>query len=380
MYTIENKLGYHLMPLEVASPRRTVPPIGSAGAKRVRILADDLTGACDAGAAFLRTGRSVRVWLGANALFSAPETVQAFHTASRSLAPDEAADAVARAVSALQSDAGALFFKKIDSAGRGPIAAELLAAHRELGTRGILLAPAFPATGRTVRDGVLEIQDSRGQIARVSLTDLFSLEKRSRIALLKDASQIAAAMESGKTVLIMDSSTQQELNAIADAAEHFQELMYAGSAGLAQAIATQHAAPDVSEAPAAAAERILVIAGTPHPVTKLQLEALESAGHGRERLRILRIECEHGDNAKIRDAFASFDPEALILTGGDTAQLAAHALDARSILLHGEFAPGIPWGRLQGGLVEGRIAVTKSGGFGVFSSLNDVVAKLSGAS
>jgi uncharacterized protein YgbK (DUF1537 family) len=120
-----------------------------------------------------------------------------------------------------------------------------------------------------------------------------------------------------------------------------------------------------------------VIAGTSHPVTNLQLAMLEQAA--REDVQILRLECRVTDEAKIRAAFASFDPEALILTGGDTAQFAAEALGAHSILLHGEFAPGIPWGRLQGGAAEGRIAVTKSGGFGSATALNEVVAKLSGA-
>ena len=116
--------------------------------ERVYILADDLTGACDSAAAFLRTGHPVRVWLDSQNLSPAPG-VQAFTTASRNLPPSEAAVAVYSAAFALSEIPHSLIFKKIDSALRGQIAAELLAANQALHTRAILLAPAFPATGRT---------------------------------------------------------------------------------------------------------------------------------------------------------------------------------------------------------------------------------------
>ncbi|MGA7343113.1 MAG: four-carbon acid sugar kinase family protein [Terracidiphilus sp.] len=347
-------------------------------AARVRILADDVTGACDSGAAFLAAGHSVRVWFGATPLFPAPETVQAFHTASRYLAAGGAAEVVARAAAGLERDGRTILFKKVDSAGRGLIAAEVLAAHRALGSKAILFAPGFPAAGRTVRDGILEIRDACGQNTQVSLPELFAPEMSEGIALVKTAAEVARAIECGKTLLMCDSATQDELNALARAAEPLHELLYAGSAGLAQAIASLHPAP-APDAPAAAARRTLVIAGTPHPITRLQLESLESATRERQDARILRIACEDGDEAKICSAFEAFEPDALILTGGDTAQMAADALGVHSILLRGEFAPGIPWGRLEGGAAQGRIAVTKSGGFGSAGTLNEIVERLSGA-
>jgi uncharacterized protein YgbK (DUF1537 family) len=123
---------------------------------------------------------------------------------------------------------------------------------------------------------------------------------------------------------------------------------------------------------------VLVIAGSPHPVTKLQLEHLERGETPRSHVQVLRISCEKDDTLRIRAACDAFDPEAVILTGGEAAQLAAEALGADSVLLHGELADGMPWGILQGGRARGRIAVTKSGGFGGISALSDVVTKLSG--
>jgi D-threonate/D-erythronate kinase len=361
--------------LTETAPSNRLAAAATKPAMRVRLLADDLTGACDAGAAFLKAGHSVRIWFGEKALFPAAETAQAFHTASRALPAEEAAQAVSQAAGNLVCEADTIFFKKIDSAGRGPIAAEVLAAHNALGTRAILLAPAFPAAGRTVRNGVLEIRDDCGQNAQVKLSAWFASEMQSAIALISRPGDIAAAVEAGKTILICDSAEQEDLNALARATEPLRGLLYAGSAGLAQAIANLHPA-SAPPAPAAAAARILVITGTPHPVTARQLATLEQEAH--EEIRILRIECRPGDDKKVRAWFADFAPDALVLTGGDTAQLAAQALGAHSILLHGEFAPGVPWGRLQGGVAEGRIAVTKSGGFGSGTALRDIVANLSG--
>jgi uncharacterized protein YgbK (DUF1537 family) len=365
------------MPAEISTPSQT-PPVQATSASRVCLLADDLTGACDASAAFLGVGGGVRVWLGDRALFATPEQVQAVNTASRALPAHQAADAVARAAAAIEPIAGAIVFKKIDSAARGPIAAELHAAQQALGMTAILLAPGFPAAGRTVRNGILEIRDSSAQSASIDLRELFPGPMRDAIAIVCRANDLGAAIESGKTLLLCDSATQDELNALARAAQPFAGLLYAGSAGLARAIAHLYGAHP-QQAPRLAASRTLVVAGSPHPVTRLQLGHLESAAHQHNGLRILRVECDAGDEAKIRAAFHALEPDALILTGGDTALFAGDALGAHSILLQGEFAPGIPWGILQGGVAHGRIAVTKSGGFGSATVLNDLLAHLSGA-
>lgn len=370
------------MPAETSTPNQpAAAPATKPG--RIRLLADDLTGACDASAAFLVAGHAVRVWLGEKAPFATAEPVQAFNTASRALPAGEAAAAVARAAAAMECDAGTIRFKKVDSAGRGPIVAELCAARQAFGALAILLAPAFPAAGRTVRNGVLEVRDFSGQRESpnlsVDLRALFPAAMHAEIALIARAEQVAPALASGRTVLLCDSATQEELHALARAAQPFNELLYAGSAGLARAIAQMH---EVVAQPAARprASRTLVIAGSPHPVTRLQLEQIaKRAQAGAGSVEILRIECGAGDEARIRDSFAALEPEALILTGGDTALFAALALGAHSILLQGEFAAGIPWGMLEGGAAHGRTVVTKSGGFGSVSALNDLIAHLSGA-
>ncbi len=363
------------MSTEARIPDFIPPSFADPHSGRIVLLADDLTGACDAAAAFLRTGRTVRVWFGTSVEFSTPESVQAFNTNSRALSARRAAQAVSLACTALAGDSNSLFFKKVDSAARGPVAAELLAAHRTLGTRAILFAPAFPAAGRTVRDGTLEIEDAAGQSSQVRLDRLFPFTARGRIFHVAHARELVPALDAGKTLLVCDSASQADLDALARAANDQPGLLYAGSAGLAQALASlAPARPMAALVPPGA--RTLLIAGTSHPVTKLQLVELDSADH--DGVRVLRLRTAFGATGRIRSAFRSYAPQALILTGGETAQLAVRALGAHSFILLGEFAPGIPWGTVQGGDAHGCTVVTKSGGFGSPTAFNEILAALRG--
>jgi len=379
MYTLENKRKFSTMRISAHRPDRTRTSCVVAQPERIYLLADDLTGACDAAAAFLPAGYSVRVWTGGKAWTSTPETVQAFNTDSRSLSPSLAGRAVSDAVAALDTGKNFIFFKKIDSVARGPLAAELLAAQRTLGTQAILLAPSFPAAGRTVHHGILHIQDASGQDRQLSLAALFPAEFQPRIASISRPEELAAAFHSGKALLLCDAATQTELVALARAAVQLPGLLYAGSAGLAQAIASLHCSPEVLP-PLPVSERTLIVAGSPHPLTRLQLENLSPDHLAADSpvVRILRIHCKASDDEHIRAAFCQFDPQALILTGGSTASMATSALGAHSLILRGEFAPGIPWGIVQGGAAEGRVAITKSGGFGAPTALREILDKLSG--
>jgi len=204
------------MPISVLSQSPLTVPHRS----RVCLFADDFTGASDAAVAFLPAGHSVRVWFGPTALQSTSESVQAFNSNSRSLTPVEATAAVSRATSGIFVDANTLLFKKIDSAARGPIAAELLAAHRTLGTQAILLAPGFPAAGRSVSNGILHIQDSSGHHTQIYLGELFPAEMQPLIAFVRSPALLAEAYASGKTILVCDAVTQTDLEALARTASN----------------------------------------------------------------------------------------------------------------------------------------------------------------
>jgi uncharacterized protein YgbK (DUF1537 family) len=363
------------MPTATVNPPRKPAASAASFRERVAIVADDLTGACDSAAPFVLAGRAVRVWLGDKALFPASEPVQAFNTDSRALSPAKAARIVKRTAARLSSASNAFFFKKIDSAARGPFAAEILAAHRGFGSRAVLLAPAFPAMGRTVHNGILEIRDAAGQQAQIDLASLFPPRSRSLIHLVSRPEELVASLDTGKPVLLCDSSTQSDLQSLVRNAENLPGLLFAGSAGLAQAIACRSARRKRRVAPPSAA-RTLIVAGSEHPVTKLQLENIDCRSF--RAVKVLRLDHSRRDGARILSALNKFSPQALILTGGDTAQLTANTLGAHSFILQGEFAPGIAWGTLQGGMAEGRIVITKSGGFGTPATFNEILAALRG--
>ena len=111
------------------------------------ILADDLSGAADCAVGGVRAGLSSVVLLDDSAC--EPAQVIAIDADSRHRSPP-----VSRAVNAAlwrsHSAPGRLFYKKIDSTLRGNFATDMSAL---AGAGVAIVAPAFPASGRTTREG-----------------------------------------------------------------------------------------------------------------------------------------------------------------------------------------------------------------------------------
>lgn len=258
----------------------------------VTLIADDLTGACDAGAMFAGRG-PVRVILGS----SAPDPGQpvlVVDTESRAL---PAAEAAARVAAAAERIAPRLrdghVFKKIDSTLRGPVGEELEVLRQTCGRRHAILCPAFPEQGRTVVNGVLRVHGvpahsspvgrdpayrgatsavaeilRQGGAAPVRHIDLEGI-RGEREAL---ARVVAAA---GHGVITADAEMDADLDALAGLAS--RDLLLAGSAGLARAVARRlgHGGPPVALPRGGA---WLFVAGSLHPATRQQVRALEAAG------------------------------------------------------------------------------------------------------
>lgn len=357
------------------------------GARRMNVdqivlIADDLTGACDGGVAFLAGGRSVRVVLDeanfdVEALHRKQTAIEhdvwAFTTETRDMSPEQAKERVAQRVNTLESILKkALLFKKIDSAARGNFGVEISAALRSSGAPLALVAPSFPDAGRTVDAGILSIRDWSGQDTAISLRDLFPEENDNGINVVRtncveDMGQgIARALTNGTRILLCDATTQADLERLAAAGLRTQQpLLWAGSAGLAHALAGKVAAPREKAASQTSERRgrTLLFVGTEHAVTSLQVAHLQQESGGMDRM-VHRVQSVSGSNAGVLATFAAEPVGALILTGGDTASFVLRALQASGIQLGGEVARGIPWGFVEGGLADGCVVVTKSGGFG----------------
>src|SRR5687768_16798402 len=109
------------------------------------ILADDLSGALDASAAFHHAGRPVTIVLSPDAWpQTSKDDVVAITTETRNASSIAATDAVTAVIAAGHARGARLLYKKIDSTLRGPIAAEVAAVAASMPQARILFCPANP--------------------------------------------------------------------------------------------------------------------------------------------------------------------------------------------------------------------------------------------
>jgi uncharacterized protein YgbK (DUF1537 family) len=332
------------------------------------ILADDLTGACDAGAPCAGQG-TVPVTLFPDD--RAAGTVAVVDTESRGMSAGLAAsrvrDAVARAAGTT------LWFKKVDSTMRGPIAAELDALLEATGAPGAVLCPAFPAQGRTVADGVLRIDGTPVAQTPLARDPAFALPSSAVAAALDTTRPVVAwrrdahaAIPAGG-IAVADATTDDDLDrVVARALVARPSPLLAGAAGLAGALARRLGlTARATDVPAGA--RWLIVAGSAHPATRAQLAAI------RDRRRVVAAPAEpRADRAAVarevamraRQVIEAGDVDAVAVTGGETAAALFRALDGERIDLLGAPLPGLAlgWLRRRGG--ASLMLLTKAGGFG----------------
>ncbi|MBO1077908.1 four-carbon acid sugar kinase family protein [Roseomonas haemaphysalidis] len=235
------------------------------------ILADDLTGAADCGIAFARRGLRASVgWHGVD--MAAGAQVVAIDADSRRLPPEEAARRHAGLLRARHAP-GMGLIKKIDSTLRGQPAAELaatLAALRGAGRPALaIVAPAFPATGRTTEEGRVHVNGQPLEDTPLWARDhtygsallpevLRSVDLDARVlplALVRqgDAALAAAlrdALAEGLDAVVCDAVALGDLDILARASLPLAErVVWVGSGGIAAALAA--ALPDAAPAPGA---------------------------------------------------------------------------------------------------------------------------------
>lgn len=342
----------------------------------VAVIADDLTGASDAGVQFARRGlRSHVVFdLQGQRLGDQAEVV-AVDTDTRALSAHAAYVRVRHVAEQLRQLAPALVYKKVDSTLRGNLAAEIDAVMDAFNFTLAVVAPAYPAQGRTTRGGV---QFLRG--APIHDADL--------VRMLRAGSRRDAA-----SLRVCDAETEADLRAIADSLRGRDDVLWVGSAGLAEQLAESlgcrvSAPPDAwrgMDGP------ILVVAGTTSEVTRRQLAALadQVRSCGADQPEDVRAALAAGRDAVlvgrseplgklVAECVRFYRVGGLILTGGETARAVCSALGVAGIQLVDEMEPGVPLGLLRGGTSDGLPVVTKAGAFGSDSTLLHALQKLKG--
>ena len=322
------------------------------------VAADDRTGALEIAAEM-----AVVVGAPASVVVGAPLGAACVVDLGSRALPAGAAAAAAAQVDAVRAGWTA---HKIDSTLRGNWAVELAARQRVL-LRPVVVLPAWPAMGRTCRDGVVHVQGT--PVAAVGE----GLPRARRVTLR----ELGAGLE-GTAMVWLDLETDADLVAAAEVVAPLHVLV-AGPAGALGAVARARFGPGrvaggdplpagpplagpvapglVPEGP------VLVVCGSATEASALQLAALAAA-------------CPDIEIAAAPPASGPLDPSAaerlaarvrsrlhefatVVVVGGDTA---AAVLGNGPRLVGGYAAPGMPVSRAADG--SGPVVVTKAGGFG----------------
>jgi uncharacterized protein YgbK (DUF1537 family) len=352
----------------------------------VTIIADDLTGAADTAIAF---GAPAYVSLGT--VTDAAEIV-AIDTDSRAVSPEIAAKRVYAAAREAFRLGTRHLYKKMDSTLRGNVSAELTAAWRAardvLGHASMVVAPAWPSMGRTVRGGRVFVHG-------------VPLEKTEH----SQGGPSLAGMVAGLPATVFDAETEDALAFVARIGVESISgaAIWAGSAGLARHLPAALGLPRPKPSPlpggqgpvlalmgsrsALAREQAAGLAQLPGVAvfsldpSSLEVGGVESAlSAGKDVLLHLAAPV---DLQRAPLVAAAFGREAarhagrlggLIATGGDIARAALTAMGAPGLRLLGELEPGVPFG------MAGKLrVVTKAGAFGTSETLRNCLLALRAA-
>jgi len=377
------------------------------------LLADDLTGACDAAVQFAQRGFRSIVSLKQSRTNGEYDLV-ARTSHSRNDRPDVARSKIETVCSLFVQDCRPIIYKKVDSTLRGNLGAEIKATLTRGGFSLAVICPAFPAMGRIIEEGWLTTSDSTNRA--VHLPTLLREQGLERVhhldrgvlgsGIRRVAESLNAIAADRPSAVVVDAVTEKDLEIIAEATlTALPAALSVGSAGLAGAVAEVlviiHGEPrkNAPKRPAYtdASGSVVLFIGSNSPVTAAQVEFLVSSRP------VLHLRCGELTADKLRSALASghhvvlgvdltseqpgltelclvlreVRPRGLVFSGGDTAQLMCDEIGAAGILLEREIAAGVPSGYLTGGMVDGCPVITKAGGFGARDALVAAVDLLS---
>lgn len=385
-------------------------------------IADDLTGACDVAAELAAAGRRVRVVVAPGGADACEGTITIVNTQSRSLHRD---DAAARVRTALRDRREPVLLKKIDTALRGHLGAELDAACDALGAPAFVVA-AIPAAGRVTRNGcqwfgnrpLAETEfarDPEGPGAISSIPEVLARESRRRAAVVSRnvvrtgrlSAEVARRRAEGIDVFVMDAETDDDVRAAVDAVLALpRPVCLAGSIALAAALAASgDGARDAAIADGASLPTpALVVSGSLHSRARAQVAAVLASGNavavalpapgadagartdavvaatralvaGTTVVLSAPPVTEVPDEAALRatervvaDTVAGIAAAAsipsLVLIGGETSCAVLVRLAAGAIEVHGRIAPLVAHGSILHGPAAGTRLVTKGGSGG----------------
>lgn len=355
---------------------------------RIFISADDLTGALDTGVQFAKAGLHVRV-TPTPAFISGDEDVLVVCTQTRHL-PAQKARAVVRDVFTQAKQAGSygVYFKKLDSTLRGNVGSELEGMADALGADCIRLCNAFPAAGRTTKNGIQYVNGTalhETPFAKDPFNPIFS----------SSIEEIIRAQSPGAAAItrVLDAQTDEEID------QHMQEepSVLAGCAGLAGALARKRSRTNPPAFPAFASPPLILL-GSINPVADEQ--AAYAAGQGVPLFTL--PECpsslpaivqtprpsapvSSGDGRAMAQRMGALFAQRMrtspdtpvMVVGGDSLLACIEAVRCEELVPLGEVLPGTVLLRMT---FDGHFChlLSRAGGFGGRSALVDTIEYLNG--
>jgi uncharacterized protein YgbK (DUF1537 family) len=345
------------------------------------LVADDLTGACDAAVYFAMRGIRPAVVLTARGGSAAGARVVAISTESRDLAPDDIRRAMFAAAAEFPGECAARVFKKIDSTMRGNTGVEIAAALEAFHCDAAVVCPAFPQVHRVVEWGRLMVRNAP-EFTPIDVAGRLRVQAGLACSHVRPES-VAAMLLEGARMVSVEANCDLDLDGIAAAILPMgRRILWAGSGGLASALARGSGGDCAPAAASARSGPALFCIGSDHGATLAQQVALlaercavlfDPGGATRESIGgalavgkhvVLRIPRGAVSMDQVRGLISGVAAAALVLSGGDTASLVCRAVGVQRIELCDEIVAGVPRGVLQGGVFDGVGVATKSGGFG----------------
>ncbi|MBO1305698.1 four-carbon acid sugar kinase family protein [Enterococcus sp. 669A] len=253
---------------------------------KLLVIADDFTGALDTGVQFSNQGIKTLVSTDTNLDYrDVDEDVEVLvmNTESRYLSFEMAYQQIKAIIVSAQKVKIPHIYKKVDSALRGNISAEIKAVQDVSQQTVIPFLPAYPEMNRVLIDGNLYI-DQVLVTESVFADDPYEPVTESNVLRrLKQEAQIEAQLIQGNTIpsdahglLVFDAETDDTLIQQLEALEQANLLgMSIGCAGFAKVLAKQ-LFPNERPISYSLKDPLVVICGSVNPITKKQIEHAEN--------------------------------------------------------------------------------------------------------
>ncbi|WEG13470.1 four-carbon acid sugar kinase family protein [Pullulanibacillus sp. KACC 23026] len=269
--------------------------------QRFYIIADDLTGANDAGVQLSKIGISSTVFLDFNETsIQATEDVAIIDTDSRAINEKAAYNKIYEACTVFKNQGYEHVYKKMDSTLRGNVAAELSAVVSVHSPELVVVAPAFPKMNRQTINGhqyvhgelVSETEfgkDPKTPVIESSIPNLLKQGTDDPICLIdrellngdKDhlRALVLEKVNQGRVWFVCDAKTDADLKAIVSVFGSLNKrTVWAGSAGLIEFLpeALHLKKTTMCEQSGLALSKTLTVSASLSNVTKRQLETVRT--------------------------------------------------------------------------------------------------------